>query len=85
MKVEVAVLGYPPPNSSYSLCGREATLKLELLASGTGGPGHRAAAGGPAEAGGGAAVRHAGVGLPDHDIHLRQVAAHKPYRVRQHG
>ena len=30
MKVEVGVLGFPVPNSQYGLCGRKATLNLNL-------------------------------------------------------
>ena len=31
MKVEVAVLGSPVPNSPYGLCGRNATLNLNCV------------------------------------------------------
>ena len=31
MKVEVAVLGLPVPNSSYGLCGPKATLNLNWV------------------------------------------------------
>ena len=35
MKVEVAVLGLPIPNSPYGLCGRKATFEKDPISTGS--------------------------------------------------